>query len=145
MAAINHPLGRGRRLPLPVPLGRPNWWVLSAVAIAGMGAMLPVIQNSTATSRGFDIQRGAARQTKLNGEISLVESDVARLTSLTRIERRAKEIGLSPTDNPIYISIDEAGPAPAKIPSEYLLPVAAKAEPPVSWWRSLVSLLSLTD
>ncbi|MEO6099704.1 MAG: hypothetical protein ABIQ34_05245 [Tepidiformaceae bacterium] len=110
-----------------------------------MGAMLPVIQNSTATSRGFDIQRGAARQAKLNGEISLVESDVARLTSLTRIERRAKEIGLGPTDNPIYISIDEAGPAPAKIPSEYLLPVSAKAEPPVSWWRSLVSLLSLTD
>lgn len=145
MAAINHPLGHGRRLPLTAPFSKPNWWVLSAVAIAGMGAMLPVLQNSTATSRGFDIQRDTARQAKLNGEISLVESDVARLTSLTRIERRAKEIGLGPTENPIYITIDEAGPAPAKVPSEYLLPAAPKAEPPDSWWRSLISLLSLTD
>lgn len=145
MAAINHPLGHGRRLPLPVPFGKPNWWVLSAVAVAGLGAMLPVIQNSTATSRGFDIQRDAVRQAKLNGEISLVESDVARLTSLNRIERRAREIGLGPTDNPIYIKIDEAGPAPAKIPSEYLLPAAPSAVTPDSWWRSLVNLLSLTD
>ena len=145
MAAINHPLGHGRRLPLPVPFGKPNWWVLSAVAVAGLGAMLPVIQNSTATSRGFDIQRDAVRQAKLNGEISLVESDVARLTSLNRIERRAREIGLGPTDNPIYIKIDEAGPAPAKIPSEYLLPAAPSAVMPDSWWRSLVNLLSSTD
>lgn len=145
MAAINHPLGHARRLPIPVSFARPNWWVLSAIAIAGMGAMLPVIQNSTATSRGFDIQRDTAKQTKLNGEISLVESDVARLTSLNRIERRAREIGLGPTENPIYITIDEAGPAPAKVPSEYLPPLVLQPSPPDSWLRSLISLLSLTD
>lgn len=145
MAAINHPLGHGRRRPLPVPFSKPNWWVLSAVAIAGIGAMLPVIQNSTATSRGFDIQRDTAKQAKLNGQISLVESDVARLTSLNRIERRAREIGLGPTENPIYITIDEAGPAPAKVPSEYLPPAVSQPSPPDSWLRSLISLLSLTD
>ena len=145
MVAIHHPLGHARRLPLPSPVGKPNWWVLSAAAIAGMSAMLPVLQNSSATSRGFDIQDSQATQARLNGEISLLESDVARLTSLSRIDRRAKEIGLGPADHPIYITIDEAGPQPAKIPSEYLPPATPKREAPDSWWRSLIDWLSLTD
>lgn len=145
MAAINHPLGNARRLPLPSPFGKPNWWVLSAVAIAGFSAMLPVLQNSAATSRGFDIQQSQARQAKIQGEISLLESDVARLTSLSRIGRRAKEIGLGPSDHPIYINVDEAGPQPAKIPAEYLPPVAPTRDIPDSWWQSLIDWLSLTD
>ncbi|MBA4180063.1 MAG: hypothetical protein C0506_05685 [Anaerolinea sp.] len=145
MAALNHPLGHPRRLPLPSPIGKPNWWVLSAVAIAGLSAMLPVLQNSAATSRGFDIQDSQATQARLNGEISLLESDVARLTSLSRIDRRAKEIGLGPSDHPIYITVDEAGPQPAKIPSEYLPPVVPKTDAPASPWRSLIDWLSLTD
>lgn len=145
MAAINHPLGHPRRVPFPVPMARPNWWVLSAVAIAGLGAMLPVLQNSAATSRGFEIQQSQAEQVRLQGEISLLESDVARLTSLARIERRAKEIGLGPSDHPFYITVDEAGPQPAKIPAEYLPPVARKTDAPDSWWRSLIDWLSLTD
>ena len=145
MVAIHHPLGHARRLPLPSPVGKPNWWVLSAAAIAGMSAMLPVLQNSSATSRGFDIQHSQATQARLNGEISQLESDVARLTSLARIDRRAKEIGLGPADYPIYITIDEAGPQPAKIPSEYLPPATPKRAAPDSWWRSLIDWLSLTD
>jgi hypothetical protein len=144
MAAINHPLGRPRRLPLPVPTARPNWWVLSAVAIAGLSAMLPVLQNSAATTRGFEIQQSQAQQARLQGEIGLLESDVARFTSLTRIERRAKEIGLGPSDHPIYITVDEAGPQPAKIPSEYLPPLVPRRDTPDSWWRSLIDWLSLT-
>jgi hypothetical protein len=144
MAAINHPLRHPRRLPLPIPVARPNWWVLSAAAIAGLSAMLPVLQNSAATTRGFEIQQSHAQQADLQGEISLLESDVARLTSLTRIERRAREIGLGPSDNPIYVNVDVAGPQPAKIPSEYLPPVVPRREQPDSWWRSLIDWLSST-
>ena len=107
--------------------------------------MLPVLQNSSATSRGFDIQASQAVQVRLHGEISLLESDVARLTSHSRIDRRAREIGLAPSDHPIYITVDEAGPRPAKIPSEYLPPVVHKTDAPDSWWRSLIDWLSLTD
>ncbi|MGB4863912.1 MAG: hypothetical protein WBO97_15775 [Tepidiformaceae bacterium] len=143
MAAINHPLGRPRHsLPLPVPgVGRLNLWLAVAVVVAGVSALLPVLQNSLATSRGFDIQATQRQETTLNGQISLLEGEVASLTSIARIERRAREIGLGPAADPIYVHVDEPGPAPAKLPSEYL---PKSDTPPVStapWWKSLVNWL----
>lgn len=142
MAAIHHPLGRaGRGLPLRNPVGRPNWTVAGAIALVGLCAMLPVIQNSAATSRGFDIQEIRQREARLNGEISLLESDVARLTSLTRIERRAQDIGMVPAANPIFVTVNEPGPAPAKLPAEYLPRRSPEQEAPAPWWKPLVSWL----
>ncbi|MCK6565911.1 MAG: hypothetical protein L6Q80_14360, partial [Dehalococcoidia bacterium] len=85
MAAINHPFGAaGRRILFPSPLGRINWWVVAAIVVVGVSAMLPVLQNSTATDDGFAIQRTRAEQARLNGEIRLLESDVARLVPVLR-------------------------------------------------------------
>jgi hypothetical protein len=141
VAAINHPLGRARRLPLPTPLAQPNWWVLAGVLVAGVGAMLPVLQNSTATSEGYGAQRYQAETARLNGEIGVLEADVAQLTSLARIQRRAAELGLGPSENPIYVTVEEPGPAPAKIPSEYLPKAAPKGDAPAPWWDSLFGWL----
>ncbi|HXU23083.1 MAG TPA: hypothetical protein VN697_03525 [Tepidiformaceae bacterium] len=142
MAAINHPLGGARRgLPIPSPFGGINWWIVGAIIIVAVSAMLPVLQNSTATSEGFNAQRSRADEAQLQGQVSVLEADVAQLTSLSRIERRAQEIGLHPTSNPIYVHVDVAGPEPAKIPSSYLPPVVAKPLPPAPWWRSIVDWL----
>lgn len=144
MAAINHPLGSARRgAPLPLPVGQPNWWVLGALCLLGLSAMLPVLQNSAATSNGFKIQQSQTDIARLNGDIRLLESDVAQLTSLSRIQRRATEIGLSPGDNPIFVVIDQPGPAPAKIPSEYLPAPTPRRGEPEPWWRSLFSRVPL--
>ncbi len=142
MAAIHHPLGRaGRGLPLRNPVGRPNWTVVGAIALVGLCAMLPVIQNSAATSQGFDIQEIRQREARLSGEISLLESDVARLTSLTRIERRAQDIGMVTATNPIFVTVNEPGPAPAKLPAEYLPRRTPEQDAPAPWWKPLVSWL----
>lgn len=143
MAAINHPLRQRRALPLPTPIASINWWVVCAIVVLGIGAMLPVVQNSTATSDGFDIQRVQAEQARLNGDIRLLEADVASLSSLDRVRRRAEAIGLVPGDRPIYIRVEEPGPAPAKLPTEYLPTSVRESDPPVSWWRSLLSWVSL--
>ncbi|MBI5948045.1 MAG: septum formation initiator family protein [Chloroflexi bacterium] len=146
MATLPRPLGaHGRTLPLPPGVARANWWVIAAIMLAGMSALLPVLQNSSATSRGFRVQSLQARQAELNGQIGELESEVARLTSQDRIERRARAIGLEPSSNPIFITVDVPGPAPAKIPAELLpspQPRAAGAEP---WWRSLFRWLPLPD
>ena len=141
MAAINRPFPQQRRLPLPQ---RPaiNWWVLGALFVFGFGATLPVIQNSSATTRGFEVQALQAQQQQLNGDIKQLESDVATLTSLQRIERRATELGLEPGTDPIYIEVSEPGPAPAKIPSEYLPEPVRVPEGLDPWWKSLISWLS---
>jgi hypothetical protein len=141
MAAISHPLGRPRRLPLRPPLAQPNWWVLAGVLVAGFGAMLPVLQNSTATSEGFGAQRYQAETARLNGDVSVLGADVARLTSLARIQQRATELGLGPGENPIYVTVEEPGPAPAKIPSEYLPKVVPQRLAPAPWWDSLFGWL----
>jgi len=142
MAAINHPLGHARRgLPLRTPFGRPNWWVIAGVAVVGLAAMLPVLQNSAATSEGFGAQRYQAQQAQLKSQISVLESEVASLTSLSRIQRRAEEMGLGPSENPIFVSVDEPGPAPAKIPSEYLPSPVVTQDEPAPWWESLFGWL----
>lgn len=139
MATIQRPF-RGS-VPLPAPVRAINWWVLGAITLASLSAMLPVLQNSATTSRGFEVQELQAQQVRLEGEIAIVESDVARLTSLARIEKRAAELGLAPATSPIYIAVDAAGPAPAKIPAEYL-PLPERApEPQESGWGSLLRWL----
>jgi len=144
MAAINQSFGHARRgLPLRMPSAEPNWWVLGALALLGASAMLPVLQNSAATSSGFQIQSAQAEQVKINGDIRLLESEVAQLTSLARIQRRAGEIGLGPGDNPYFVNVDQPGPAPAKIPSEYLPAPAPTRSEPEPWWRSLFSRVPL--
>ncbi|OAI39194.1 hypothetical protein AYO38_01635 [bacterium SCGC AG-212-C10] len=146
MAAINRPLpGMRRPVPLPRIATGINWWVLGAVAIAAMSAMVPVLQNSTTTSRGYQVQQLQAEQATLRGQIGLLESDVARLTSLTRIQRRAAEIGLAPSTPPIFVSVSEPGPVPAKIPAEYLPPLTQEQPATDTWWHSLLTWLPLPE
>lgn len=141
MAAMNRPLPRG--IPVPFKVGSVNGWVIAALVVFGAGAALPVLQNSTATTRGFNVQRLQAEEIRLTSDIRLTESEVASLASLDRIQKRAAEIGLGPGDLPYYITTTEPGPAPAKVPSQYLPGTAPKGVAPDSWWRSLLSWVSL--
>lgn len=143
MAAINQPYaGAPRTGALQTPAVDINRWIVLAVFIAGVSALLPVLQNSSVTSRGFDLQSIEQEKLAVLGEISLIETDVARLTSLPRIERRAEEIGLIPSFDPHYVSVDVAGPAPAKIPAEFLPGPAEQSSGSAPWWRSLLDWLA---
>lgn len=142
MAAINHPLGHARRgLPIPTPRGNFHVGLGAAVTLAAICSLLPVLQNSMATSRGFDIQAAERREAQLRGEIGQLQSEVASLTSITRIERRALEIGLFPVRDPIYVHVNEPGPAPAKLPSEYLPRTDTRRGESSPFWKPLVSWL----
>ncbi len=141
MAAINHPLGGQRRIPVAGGLGNVNWWLIGALIVAAAAAMLPVIQNSSATSEGFNLQAYQRQEASLRSDISLLEADVARLTSLKRIERRAREIGLVDATDPIFVHVNEPGPAPAKLPAEYLPRLEPPRGEPASWWKPLVNWL----
>lgn len=134
MATINFPLPRQRAAaPARLPKGVVNPWIIAGMAVLGVSAVLPVLQDSTATSRGFQIQDIQASNAKLESQISQGEADVASLTSLARIQRRATEIGLIPGQNPIYLTVNEPGPAPAKLPAEYLHGASPSQAGPDSW------------
>lgn len=145
MVSIPHPLrGAGRPLEQPAGPVRSGRWVVAGVAVIGLSAMLPVLQKSTATSRGFTLQQHQADEARLKAEIHLLEADVARLTSQERLERRARQIGLGPSQDALYIDVSVPGPEPAKIPAEFLPPREPTVEDPAPWWRSLLGLLPLT-
>ena len=140
MAVLPRPL-RESGFSLPNPFRGLNWLVAGFIVAATVSAMLPVLQNATTTSRGFEVQALQAQQVRIEGDIKLIEADVARLTSLTRIEKRAAEIGLVPSTSPIYINVEVAGPAPAKIPAEYLPPPTANTNSTEGWLSSLLRWL----
>lgn len=141
MAAINLP-----RPSVSFPGIRLNWWLVWGVVVLGAGGTLPVLQSSAATSRGFEIRDLDAEQAQLRTDISLLEGDVARLTSLERIERRAKELGMAESiEPPLFVTVDAPGPAPARIPSEYLPSQAAEIRTAEPWWRAILSWLSIGD
>jgi hypothetical protein len=146
MAAIDRPLPQQRRgAPLPFGFGPINWWAVAAVAVLGIGAMLPVLQRSSATTRGFDVQRIQAEQAQVSGDIRQLESEVASLTSLNRIEGRATELGLVPGTDPLFVNVGVPGPAPAKVPSTYLPGPTPATEQPESWYRSLFRWAAIWD
>lgn len=137
MAAISLPVPRPRSAaPGRVSRGAINSWVIAGIAVLGISAILPVLQDSTATSRGFQIQEIQASNARTASQISQAEADVAGLTSLARIQRRASEIGLIPGEDPIYVTVTEPGPAPAKLPAEYLPRASLSQAGPDSWWQA---------
>jgi len=141
MAAINLPRARPA-----VPLPKLNWWLVAGVVLLGVGSTLPVLQNSASTARGFDIRALEAEQARLRTDISLLEADVARLTTIDRIERRAAQLGLARAgEPPIFVEVDVPGPAPAQIPTEYL-PGSVLEEPgPRPGWQNFLSKLFFWD
>jgi len=154
MAAIQGPLAgaRGRARPagraglrVGNPFGQFNWWVLAGIAIVGLAALLPVIQSSMVTSEGFSMQRSQEQEATLNGQISILESDIGRMTSLDRIDQRAQELGLQPSTDPDFIHVTVPGPAPAKLPASYLPAQASAQQQPESWWQSLFDWLPLPN
>ncbi len=142
MVSIPHPL-RGLEAPVrvPRPAAGSGGWVAAGIVILGLSAMLPVLEKSTLTSKGFTLQEHQAREESLSLETRDLETEVSRLMSEERIERRALQLGLRPADIPIYVKVDVPGPEPAKIPAEYLEVIATPDEQPPALWRSLLGWL----
>ena len=123
--------------------------LLAAGAVAVIG-LLRVVQTSQATTAGFAMQ--ILRQEKLELETSVrqLEAEVASLSSLDRIERDAKRLGLELPERVSYLAVNVAWPATA----EDLLPARfAPAEEQAAagsldgspersgWWQDLLSIL----
>ncbi len=120
MTAIDRPAPQTRPGQLTLPWLGASSWMLAGILIVSASAIAAVFQNSSMTSQGFNLEELRAEEDVLHAELQLLEADVARLTSVGRIARRAREIDLFPGVNAIYVTIAEAGPAPPKIPAEYL-------------------------
>ncbi|HUF54351.1 MAG TPA: hypothetical protein VMR52_11350 [Dehalococcoidia bacterium] len=97
--------------------------ILVATLIVGTAALLPLVQNSLATSTGGNISHLEQQREDWQARLHEQEVAVAQLGSLERIEREAKaRFKMVEPENVTYIQVDVAPAAPHKLPSRYLPP-----------------------
>ena len=122
-----------------------------AVAVIGL---LRVVQTSQVTTAGFAMQSLQQEKLELGTNVRQLEAEVASLSSLDRIEREAKRLGLELPERVSYVSVNVARPATAEdllparfAPAQDDAPAGSAAggvdgSPEKSgWWQDLLNLL----
>lgn len=97
--------------------------ILIAALIVGVAALLPLVQNSLATSTGGNISRLEQEREDWQARLHEQEIAVSELGSLDRIEREAKvRLKMVEPESVTYIQVDAPPPDAHKLPSRYLPP-----------------------
>jgi cell division protein FtsL len=117
------PNAQAQRGATPVPLRNPTLplVIMGAFLAIGLSALLPLVQSSGATSTAGEI--GHLEQEKADWQTRLheLETDVASLGSLERIEAEARlRLKMVPPTNVHYLAVDAPPPAERRLPSRYL-------------------------
>lgn len=140
MAAIQRPA-----LPIPMVRGRfRSRWVLALAIAAVIGAaLLQVNQFSAVTGTGYDIEQLKKERAAKQAESHALEAEVARLSSLARVEIEARtRLQMDKPKAVLNMQVNETVPDHQTLPTRFLPPLSvsgAEAEPP--FWRRLLDLL----
>jgi hypothetical protein len=130
----------------------PSLRILPVLLIAGAAivviGLLQVVQTSEATTASFAIQRLEQRRLELEASVRGLEADVAALSSLERIERESRRLGLvTPVaQETIEVNVPLAEQDENLLPSRFTVAGQEEAEENgsaggSSWWESLLDLL----
>ena len=108
----------------------PGLGVVSAAGLVTAAALLPVVQNSTATTAGFETRRLEQRKADLQAAIYQAQTEVAQLGSLDRIDREARgRLGMVPAERAVVIQVKEPAPTGGHVPARFLQGAAPEPEP----------------
>ena len=117
--------------------------ILCAVAI-GVAALLPLVQSSDLTATNGNIQRLERDSADWRARLHEMELDVARMSSLERVEKEARErLSMAPPTETHYISVDEPPPQESRLPSRYLPPPVEEPRAGSSLWDKLFGWIPL--
>ncbi len=146
MVALNTPRAgvatgtRRRFVRLPGP------GAIAVTTLVAAAALLPVVQNSNATTTGYDIREMERRKSDLQAAMYNAQMDIARLGSLQRIDQEARaRLGMVPADRTFVVSVREPAPQQRQIPARYLPvePAGEAAAPERGLLDALLARLSL--
>jgi hypothetical protein len=142
MAAIHRP-------PLPVQRapgrsGSSRTVLIGAVLLVIGAALLQVNQFSAVTGTGYQIEGLRHERAAKLAENHGLEAEVARLSSLARVEIEARvRLGMEPAGRVMHLEINGAVPEHQTLPTRYLpaenASSAVTADPPL--WKRLLDLL----
>ena len=109
-----------------VPAGltaRPAAAALAVVAlvIVALAALIPLMQDSSATARGYGLRDLERTRDEWRARNDALEQEVAELGSIERVRREATErLGMVAPGQTIYIKTDVSGPSAGEVPERYL-------------------------
>jgi cell division protein FtsL len=104
-------------------LGPPAGRLLAVVAAAvvGIAAFIPLIQDSGATTKGYELRDLERERNEWRARVHDLESEVAALGSTERVRREATErLGMAPPAKTIYLGVGVPAPPLGRVPSRYL-------------------------
>ena len=123
--------------------------LFAACVVAAIG-LLRVVQTSQVTTASFAMQDMQQEKLELETGVRQLEAEVASLSSLDRIERDAKRLGLESPVRISNLSVNVAWPSTAEdlLPARFApaedtaatVAVDGNSESP-EWWQDLFSLL----
>ncbi len=113
-----------------------------AAMVIGLAALLPLVQNSGATTTAGKITQLEQQQTAEQAKLRELELNVATLGSLDRIEHEAKTRLQMETPKQVrYLAVDTPPPEQRKLPSRFLPEAHKPAQAGSSFWKSLFGRL----
>ena len=120
--------------------------LLVAGAVILIIALLQVVQTSDAATTNIAIQWLEQEKLELQTLGHQLEAEVASLSSLSRVEREARErLGLVPSETRESVEVNVAWPAAdqPRLPSRFAPEREAEVDERSSpWWRDLLGLLA---
>jgi cell division protein FtsL len=140
MAAIQRPA-----LPMPFPRGARSWRVVGALAMLTViaGALLQVNQLSAVTGQGYRIEELKRERAAKQAENHELEAEVARLSSLARVEIEARtRLEMAPPKRTLHLPVNRPVPDHQTLPTRFLpsQPETIERDDP-PFWRRVLDLL----
>lgn len=97
-------------------------WAVWMTALVVVMSLFPLFQNAALTTNGYEVQKLRTRRGDLEQVTFLLEAEVARLQSLDRVDREARErLKMVPAGTVRYLSTPNA---PARVSDARALPPA---------------------
>lgn len=141
MAAFGSAREDVRAKPLGRRLALPSVGVLGAATLVTAAALLPVVQNSNATTAGYETRQLERHKADLQASIFNAQKDIAELGALQRIDREARDrLGMAPADRTVSVQVTRPAPTDWRVPARF---IAAQQPPPAPEAASGHGLLGL--
>lgn len=126
------------------PAWTPRRAIVAALTLVVAIALFQVVQSSSFTHTGQNMQRLETQRSDLTAQIHQVEAEIAALSSLDRTERAARErLGMVPARRIEHVSVGVEAPSGPLLPRPLTNRSPAQEPKSEPWWQSLIKALPL--